>query len=731
MKKRLTTFAAAIGLAATTFAATIDLSTVTADRIFSNGDVIYGTLGSNVQLSIDYEATVTLSNAVINGVSDSNYKWAGLTCCGNATIILVGESTVNGFYADHPGIYVPEGYTLTIKGSGSLNAGGHNCGAGIGGAFNANCGNIVIESGTITATGGIRAAGIGSGQYGKCSGITISGGTVTATGNKAAGIGSGSQGVCGNITISGGTVTATGDDVGIGSAWYGFCGSIDISGGTVEANCNVFGGNGIGTGQNGSCGIIVIDGGVVTATAGGDITSAIGSGDEGSCGRIYIGSGITRIVATCSGNYWDNPISIGASKYGTCGAVVVDDSLDDTTIVSTRTITSKVVNLANVTEDTTVADGKIITGTLGGNYKVSIADGATVTLRDVNINGVNNSSYKWAGITCEGDATIILEGANTVKGFYENYPGIYVPESETLTIKGSGSLNARSNGYGAGIGAAYAQTGSCGSIIIEGGSIVAVGGSMGAAGIGSCYGSSCDDITITGGVVESTGGKAAAGIGCGAEGRCGDITIAKTVERVTATGGAADYGYGAGKSIGLDGSTSGTCGTVTIGGVVTGSIAESPYTYPENIVDLSGLSGAYTAQDGDTLRGTTAYAVTIPGGATVTVNGVDITGAAGGTVLPAPAFSADGKAATTEFVQGANGKWTLTAFAELGNDALGKDVTAGQIKVYRADTVAGLDSASPMTSGVEVKGKKSAVMTTIEVTPPTAPAQFFRVKFGE
>ena len=385
---------------------------MTGSTTLANGDVATGTLGGNYKISIAAGATITLSGVTINGgnVQNSSYKWAGLTCAGNATIILVGESTVNGFYAEHPGIYVPEGYTLTIKGSGSLNAGGCNSGAGIGGAFNASCGNIVIESGTITATGGIRAAGIGSGQYGKCSGITISGGSVTATGNKAAGIGSGSQGVCGNITISGGTVTATGDDVGIGSAWYGFCGSIDISGGTVEANCNVFGGNGIGTGQNGSCGIIVIDGGVVTATAGGDTTSAIGSGVEGSCGRIYIGSGITRIVATCSGNYWDNPISIGASQDGTCGAVVVDDSLDDTTIVSTRIITSKVVNLADITENTVIEDGRIITGTLAANVQVSIAAGAAVTLRDATINGVNDMvNCAWAGLTCEGDARLSLK----------------------------------------------------------------------------------------------------------------------------------------------------------------------------------------------------------------------------------------------------------------------------------------------------------------------------------
>ena len=95
-------------------------------------------------------------------------------------------------------------------------------------------------------------------------------------------------------------------------------------------------------------------------------------------------------------------------------------------------------------------------------------------------------------------------------------------------------------------------------------------------------------------------------------------------------------------------------------------------------------------------------------------------------------LAADGKAATTEFVKGENGKWTLTTFAEMSNDALGSGVANGQIKVYAAPTVEGLNNASPMTSGVTVKGKKSAVMTTIEVTPPgNPPTQFFKVKFGE
>ena len=61
---------------------------------------------------------------------------------------------------------------------------------------------------------------------------------------------------------------------------------------------------------------------------------------------------------------------------------------------------------------------------------------------DATINGVNNSSYEWAGLTPLGDATIVLKGTNTVKGFYEDYPGILAPENYTLTIKGTGSFTA-------------------------------------------------------------------------------------------------------------------------------------------------------------------------------------------------------------------------------------------------------------------------------------------------
>jgi hypothetical protein len=238
------------------------------------------------------------------------------------------------------------------------------------------------------------------------------------------------------------------------------------------------------------------------------------------------------------------------------------------------------VDLSKLTADYEAQDGEVLTGTLGANVKISIAAGATVTLDGVTINGVKSKDFKWAGITCVGDATIILKDGttNTVMGFKADYPGIFIASDKTLTIKGetagTGSLNARSNGSGAGIGGGYQIA--CGNIEIQGGVITATGGSN-SAGIGSGRESSCGNITISGGSVTATGGANGAGIGSGYAGSCGNITITTGVTQVTATKG--DY---APNSIGkAEGSSS--CGTVTIGGSVTGNITTSPYTYqPSN-----------------------------------------------------------------------------------------------------------------------------------------------------
>ena len=186
------------------------------------------------------------------------------------------------------------------------------------------------------------------------------------------------------------------------------------------------------------------------------------------------------------------------------------------------------IDLSTVTTDMTIPDGFTLTGTLDGEHKISIADGATVTLDGVTINGYD-SWFEYAGITCLGDATIILkEGTtNTVKGFHSYYPGIQGAAGKTLTITGSGSLNAHSNGFGAGIGSGHSSVRACGNIVIEGGTITAVGGSSGGAGIGSGKESSCGSITIKSTVthVTATKGSNSQSIGAGRDATCGTVTI--------------------------------------------------------------------------------------------------------------------------------------------------------------------------------------------------------------
>ncbi len=247
---------------------------------------------------------------------------------------------------------------------------------------------------------------------------------------------------------------------------------------------------------------------------------------------------------------------------------------------------STATDLSTLTADYEAKDGETLTGTLNGStqpYKISIADGATVTLDGITINGTTGRSYNWAGITCVGDATIILKDGttNTVKGFNSGYSGIFVPKDKTLTIKGetegTGKLIASSNGYGAGIGGGDGISSTiknCGNIVIQGGVITATGGSS-SAGIGSGgNGGICGDITISGGTVTATGGEMSAAIGSGyGSASCGKITITDGVTSVTATKGSYSP-----NSIGA-GDYGSTCGTVTIGGNV-GVITVSPYTYP-------------------------------------------------------------------------------------------------------------------------------------------------------
>lgn len=107
----------------------------------------------------------------------------------------------------------------------------------------------------------------------------------------------------------------------------------------------------------------------------------------------------------------------------------------------------RTVDLATLSADYEAKNGDLLSGIINGNYKITIADGATITLKNAVIYGVNEDEYSWAGITALGDATLVLEASNIVRGFASGFPGIFIPEDKTLTIKGNGKLDAGSKSH--------------------------------------------------------------------------------------------------------------------------------------------------------------------------------------------------------------------------------------------------------------------------------------------
>lgn len=185
-------------------------------------------------------AKVTLSNVNIDAPG------AAVSVSGNVELVITGTNTLHSG-TNHAGVEkADDDGTLTISGSGTLEAYGGQGGAGIGSGSQKGCSNIVIESGTIIAHGGEWGAGIGSGNVGGRPGvlggsnITIKDGDVKAYGgSEAAGIGGGFKGNGKDITINGGTVYAescdeTGSTAAIGGGrWNGKGENIQITGGNV------------------------------------------------------------------------------------------------------------------------------------------------------------------------------------------------------------------------------------------------------------------------------------------------------------------------------------------------------------------------------------------------------------------------------------------------------------------------------------------------------------------
>ena len=557
----------------------IDLQDVASDFTAMNGAVLSGKLKKNIKIMIAEGATVTLQDVTIEGVDNAAYKWAGITCNGSASIVLKGDNKVSGFHGDYPAIFVPQNKTLYISGSGSLDAVTHGNAAAIGAAVLKPCGNITILGGYIEAScdgdESLYGAGIGGGyDGGNCGKIKIEGGEVHAYGgNRSAGIGSSyASNPCGDVEITGGKVYAWGGILapGIGAGSRSVSGNVTIGTG-VQYLLAAKGGH-----ENGATAPYCIG---ISANEG-KTTSTIGTIKIGD--QIYDGIAGSRFV------YPEN-----ASDVTELYAPLAEPQESGTAM---RKV-AKTISLDTVRTDFVFIHGDVITGTLNGNHMLSIMPNAKVTLDNVTITGANQNNYSYAGLTCMGTATIVLKGENTIQGFYESYPGIFVPKGFTLTIlkgDGTGTLHASSNGYGAGIGGGYDLA--CGNIVIESGNIYA------------------------------EGGKYAAGIGSGAVGaECGSITVAEHgVYLYVVKGDQADHSLG-------QGVTTSAHGSVSVGGTsYPDGVTESPFIYPSPVsgatLVLDNLQNDYEVTTGMTITGTLKKNVKVSVRGKVTLDNVTING---------------------------------------------------------------------------------------------------------
>ena len=220
-----------------------------------------------------------------------------------------------------------------------------------------------------------------------------------------------------------------------------------------------------------------------------------------------------------------------------------------------------VINEDNVND----FNGKTLTGTTTNG--IYISNGVTVDLTIENLN-ITKSEDISSCISVGYGATLNLtvKGENNLKATGWGSAGIEVMGQTKATLRitsaSTGTLTAV-GGYGskqfgsyggAGIGGMARITSDIreiyvGDIIIEGGTINAVGGYQ-AAGIGGTIGESGANITITGGTVNATGGSGGAGIGGGFNGNVDSITISGST--VTANAGEKAAAIGVGRDTALD-----------------------------------------------------------------------------------------------------------------------------------------------------------------------------------
>ena len=370
-------------------------------------------------------AKVTLSNVNIDAPS------AAVSVSGNVELVITGTNTLRSG-TDRAGLEkADDDGTLTIDGTGSLEAYGGDCAAGIGSSYNNNVRNIVINGGTITAKGGALGAGIGGGQAGKAE-----------------------NGKAENIRINGGVVTATGGEwgFGIGSGCYNDTSwlptTITITGGTVKA---IAGKQGAAIGALESANDLTMTGGSLTVqkfeNSWGWIispSSTIVEVDKNSLtGAITYLDQNGNVVDTAN---WDIKVN-GTAVNG----VNYKDILGDGALcydIEKKTLTAKerINNLLKVRAPETDV---ILNGGIGARSSLTIGqqgDSSAVGAHDVTVTSDRYDAIQGeADINCTGKVNIRSDKSMAVNGSLNIYDSSEVTLSAGSNVV-NGSANITSNG---------------------------------------------------------------------------------------------------------------------------------------------------------------------------------------------------------------------------------------------------------------------------------------------
>ena len=393
-----------------------------------SGNLYITTDGSTTTNTLTIEggtigAKVTLSNVNIETTSD-----AAVSVSGNVELVITGTNTLRSG-TDHAGVEkADDNGTLTISGSGTLNAYGGESGAGIGSVKDVDVSNIVIESGTINAYGGSTGegwgAGIGGGNNGDASNITINGGIILAVGgSEAAGIGGGIAADASGITITGGEVTAIGGG-----------GAAAIGGGRAITS-------GGGKGEN-----IQITGGNVTVKSG---TGVWIGGTNGEISKDSLTGAVTYVNQ--NGNVentanWDimvNETAVNGVNY--------KDILSDGALcydIEEKTLTAK-ERINYVLKVRAPETDVILNGGIGARSSLTIGqqgDSSAVGAHDVTVTSDRYDAIQGeADINCTGKVNIRSDKSMAVNGSLNIYDSSEVTLSAGSNVV-NGSANITSNG---------------------------------------------------------------------------------------------------------------------------------------------------------------------------------------------------------------------------------------------------------------------------------------------